>query len=189
MFPQLPVTSYTLSSLTSMCSHLHVSPSSITLWLTNVPTVTSYPTTLVSVHQHHSFSIWLQVIKDLLMFPQLPVTSYTLSSLTSMCSHLHVSPSSITLWLQGMSGLPQFPQLPVTQPPLSQCVPITLSLSGALIIYCSSASRNERLTTDPTVTSCLPPLATVCPIIYCSFIVSNTWNHDYQITELQSYKI
>ena len=163
MFPQLPVTSYTLSSITSMCSHLHVSPSSITLWL--------------------------QGMKDLLMFPQLPVTSYTISSLTSMCSHLHVSPSSITLWLQGMSGLPQFPQLPVTQPPLSQCVPITLSLSGALIIYCSSASRNERLTTDPTVTSCLPPLATVCPIIYCSFIVSNTWNHDYQITELQSYKI
>merc|ERR1712141_805837 len=99
MFPQLPVTSYTLSSLTSMCSHLHLSPSSITLRL--------------------------QGMKDLLMFPQLPVTSYTLSSLTSMCSHLHVSPSSITLWLQGMSGLPQFPQLPVTQPP---CLSASTSL-------------------------------------------------------------
>ena len=185
MFPQLPVTSYTISSLTSMCSHLHVSPSSITLRLQGMKDLSKFPQLPVTSYtpflplpcryvSQSSINLWLQVMKDLLMFPQLPVTSYTLSSLTSMCSHLHVSPSSITLWLQGMSGLPQLPQLPVTQPPLSQCVPITLSLSGALIIYCSSASRNERLTTDPTVTSCLPPLATVCPIIYCSFIVSNT---------------
>ena len=146
-FPQLPVTSYTLSSLASMWSH------------------------------HHSLSLWLQGMKDLSKFPQLPVTSYTLSSLylaTMYPNHLllsgfkecqayHNSHSyqlpnhpclsvcqhhSFSLWLQVMKDLLKFPQLPVTSYTFSSIVSMWSHHH-----YLSLASRNERLIKVSTVTS------------------------------------
>ena len=105
--------------------------------------------------QHHSFSLWLQVMNDLLKFPQLPVTSYSLSSLASMWSHHH----SLSLWLQGMKDLSKFPQLPVTSYTLSSLYLATMCFH---IIYYSLASSNVRLTTVPTVPSYLTALALVC---------------------------
>ena len=137
----------------------------------------------LSVCQHHSFSLWLQVMKDLLKFPQLPVTSYTLSSLyfatmsphhLLMCSYYHsLSVSGFKEWKTYQSSHSY--QLPVTPfPPstLPLCLPIiyyTLWLQvmkdllkfpqlplltpAALIIYLCAAPRNVPPTTISTITS------------------------------------
>ena len=88
------------------------------------------------------------------------VTSYQLHPFLPLPCH-YVSQSSITLWLQVMSGLPQFPQLPVTWPPLS------LGVSASLFL--SLASRNERLTKVPTVTS-----YQLYPFLPCLYVISSS---------------
>ena len=115
----------------------------------------------LSVCHYHSFSLWPQVMNDLLKFPQLPVTSYTLSSLASMWSHHH----SLSIWLQGIKDLSKFPQLPVTSYTLSSLYLATMCFH---IIYYSPASSNVRLTTVPTVTSYLTALVSLCVIITLS---------------------
>ena len=113
-FPQLPVTSYTFSSIVSMWSHHHyLSLASRNERLIKVSTVTSYQLHhFLPLPCHYasqsSITLWLQVMKDLLKFPQLPVTSYTLSSLyfatmsphhLLMCSYYHsLSVSGFKEW-------------------------------------------------------------------------------------------
>ena len=122
------VTSYQLHPFLPVPCH-YVFPSLITLWLQgmSLTTVTSYLTTLVSVCHHHSFSLWLQVTKDLLKFPQLPVTSFTLSSLylAVMSPIIYYSLASRNVRLTTIPTVTSYLTTLV-----SRCVSITLSLSG-----------------------------------------------------------
>ena len=134
---------------------------------------------------------------------QLPVTSYTLSSLASMSSHYH----PLCLWLQGMKDLSKFPQLPVTSYTLSSLYLATMSPNHLLY---SLASSNERLTKVSTITSLdscrLDHLSLCsseeCPTYHnfhnyqfqgrlsqCFFHIANGQTVKFIITKLPSYRV
>ena len=132
-FPQLPVTSYTFSSIVSMWSHHHyLSMASRNERLIKVSTVTSYQLHhFLPLPCHYasqsSITLWLQVMKDLLKFPQLPVTSFTLSSLylAVMSPIIYYSLASRNVRLTTIPTVTSYLTTLV-----SRCVSITLSLSG-----------------------------------------------------------
>ena len=124
-FPQLPVTSYTLSSLylATMCFHvIYYSLASSNVRLTTVPTVPSYLTALALVCHHH---VSLSGFKEWKIYQS--SHSYQLPS-HPFIPRLCVPSSSIAILLGGMKHLLQFPQLPVAYPPLPLCAPSSIVL-------------------------------------------------------------